>query len=228
MLHFFLILEWFRNSSLVQELTQTHWKTYLKRQKHVTVCPGGTKQNWVRKLGNIWLARANTIRQKKKKKFWLDYVHAGLKQLSPALTAVRTAFSNDTIAFLILQGCAWFHPFAFAHAQHPWLTHQQREEIFHNLLLSLTRNHQVAVREEQEWNRAMLSQSKHLPSLTPIPSPAPQESCIRGKERRLIAHPNFLRQLKRKKKNPESSGRAAEGDKHGGESRRAGPRWQAA
>lgn len=40
--------------------------------------------------------------------------------------------------------------------------------------------------------------------------------------------PKLLKTAEEKKKNPESSGRAAEGDKHGGESRRAGPRWQAA
>lgn len=89
-------LKWLRNSD---KHIQTH--VFEKTEAYNRVYPGGTKQNWVRKLGNIWLTQANTIRQKMK--FGLDYGHASLQQLSPTLASVLNALSNDTIMFHTLK-----------------------------------------------------------------------------------------------------------------------------
>lgn len=91
-------LKWFWNSHKYIEKTEAY-----KRP-----CPGGTKQNWVTKLGNIWLAQANTIRQKMK--FWLECGHAGSKQLFSTLTSVLMPWATAVSRSIFWRGHAWFHP----------------------------------------------------------------------------------------------------------------------
>lgn len=142
--------KWFWNSH----------KHIKKTEAYKRSCPGGTKQNWVRKLGNIGLAQANTIRQKMK--FWLECGHAGSKQLSPTLTSVlmpwATAvyhvphFEEDMFSFIL----------HIVHPQCPLSTQQQRRKNVHNLFLSLTKNHLVLVNRSKSRDDKMSSKSRHL------------------------------------------------------------------
>lgn len=91
-------LKWFWNSHKHTEKTEA-----CKRP-----CPRGTKQNGVRKLGNIWLAQVNKIRQKMK--FWLECGHAGSKQLSPTLTSVLMPWATAVSHSTFWRRHAWFHP----------------------------------------------------------------------------------------------------------------------
>lgn len=75
------LLKWFWNSH----------KHIEKIGAYKTPCPRGTKQNWVRKLGNIWLAQANTIRQK-------NEVLIGMWPCWPKAVISYTDFSTDALS----------------------------------------------------------------------------------------------------------------------------------
>lgn len=141
-------LKWFWNSHKHIEKTEAY-----KRPR-----PGGTKQNWVTELGNIWLAQANTIRQKMK--FWLECGHAGSKQLFSTLTSALMPWATAVSRSIFWRGHAGFI-LHIAHPQRPFSTQQQRRKTFHNLFLSLTKNHLVLVNRSKSKDDKMSSKSRH-------------------------------------------------------------------
>lgn len=60
-----------------------------------------------------------------------------------------------------------------AHPQHPFSTQQQRGKTFHNLFLSLTKNHLILVNRSKSKDDKMSSKSRHLtfPSLQHLSAP---------------------------------------------------------
>lgn len=117
---------------------------YLKRQKHITefVLEAQNRtgsENWV---------TFDLLRPTQSGKKWsFDWIMAMLAWSSYLLHWLQhwmpRAMTLSCSTFW--RGRVCFHPFTSAHARRPFFTHQQRGKIFHNLFLSLTKNHSVLV-----------------------------------------------------------------------------------